>query len=115
MARITVANPFSNRELEAFPAYLAIRIATRAGNPHYVAYPAKLRILGLQEIVVRKFRFVVINDASGRQVELHPQSLRQRAVVEVLTVPAFALGECLSSCRKSEKQQKGDHVDFLRT
>ena len=68
-------------------------VAFGAGHAHHVADPAQLRVLHLQEVVVRELGHVAARDAGRRPVELHAQTLGQRAIVEVLALPGAAPGQ----------------------
>ncbi len=113
LSRLAVADPFHQRERQALTGDLPIGIAARPGDAHDVADPAQFGVLRLQEIVVRELGFAVAGDAGGRQIELHAQAFRQRAVVQVLAMPALALRQHLRARGQREKQQEPDHVDLL--
>ena len=80
--------PFCNSQARA--GFLGIRAAFQSGDPHDIADPTKLCVLCLQVIVMAETRNIIANDTCYRPVELNPQALGERAIVQVLAVPNAA-------------------------
>src|SRR6185437_3893578 len=60
---------------------------------HHIARPAQFDVLLLHEAVLRELGVVGERDAGASPVALHTQALGQRAIVQVLAVPAASPGE----------------------
>src|SRR4051794_26562113 len=74
-----------------------VRIARRrrdlgleSGRAHCVPDPAELDVLLLQEVVVRELRIGGHRQTRAAPVRLHAQAFGERAIVEILAMPAAA-------------------------
>src|SRR5690606_39442596 len=85
-----IADPFPDREVQPAGRAGGLDVAAKARDPHHVADPAELRVLGLEEMVVRELGYRFPPHAGRRPVELHAQPLGEHAVVEVLAMPRLA-------------------------
>jgi hypothetical protein len=83
---------------------MAVGIAASPGDTHDVSDPAQFGVLGLQKIVVRKLGLIVAGDAGSREIKLHAQPFGKRAVVQVFSMPPFALCEDLRARGYCEEQ-----------
>ena len=100
-----VADPLAQYEFEARRIAARRNVALGAGDAHDVADPSEVRVLHLQEVVVRELRDVAARDAGGGPVELHSQPLGERAVIEVLAVPRAAVGQVADADRREHHAQ----------